>query len=43
MNVQSEIEEYVAAQPEPKQGDMRELHDIILKMMPDCGLWFLDG
>ncbi|MBX2997655.1 MAG: hypothetical protein KF893_04030 [Caldilineaceae bacterium] len=43
MNVQDLIKNYIVAQPEPKRSDMQELHDIILGMMPDCKLWFLDG
>ena len=43
MNVHKQIKEHIAAQPEPKRSDMQELHDIILGMMPDCKLWFLDG
>jgi len=43
MNVQNQIKNHIAAQPEPKQTDMQELHDIILGIMPDCKLWFLDG
>ena len=43
MNVQEEIEEYIATQPEPKRRDMQELHGMILKLMPECRLWFLDG
>ncbi len=43
MNVQEQIEAYVASQPEPKQSDMRELHRLILEVKPGCRLWFLDG
>ena len=43
MNVQEQIEEYIGSQPEPKQSEMRELHRIILQVMPACKLWFLDG
>ena len=43
MNVQGQIDEYIAAQPEPKRSDMRALHDIILGVGPGCKLWFLDG
>ena len=43
MNTQDQIEAYIAGQPEPKRGDMRELHRIILTLMPGCQLWFLDG
>ena len=43
MNVQEQIKEYIASQPEPKSSDMQELHRIILEVMPACKLWFLDG
>ena len=43
MNVQGQIKEYITVQPEPKRSDMQELHGIILKVMPKCKLWFLDG
>jgi len=33
----------MAAQPEPKRSDLQELHRIILELMPECKLWFLDG
>ena len=41
--MQKQIEKYIAGQPEPKRSDMRALHRIILRMMPGCKLWFLDG
>ena len=43
MNLQAQIEEYIATQPEPKRSDMQQLHHIILALMPTCKLWFLDG
>src|SRR3954467_14559294 len=43
MNLSDQIEKYISSQPEPKQKDMEELHRIILKVMPGCKLWFLDG
>jgi len=43
MNADNQIKEHIAAQQEPRRSDMQELHDIILGMMPDCKLWFLDG
>jgi hypothetical protein len=43
MNVRKQIEDHIAAQPEPKRSDMQELHRIILGILPDCKLWFLDG
>jgi hypothetical protein len=43
MNVQEQIESYIASQPAAKQGDMRQLHNLILQALPSCKLWFLDG
>ena len=43
MNLQKQIDEYIATQPEPKRGEMQRLHDMILALMPACKLWFLDG
>jgi hypothetical protein len=43
MNVQEQIEDYIANQPEPKRSEMRALHSMILDMKPACKLWFLDG
>lgn len=43
MNVKQQIKAYIASQPEPKRGEMKDLHDSILKISPGCKLWFLDG
>jgi len=43
MNLQAQIKEYIATQPEPKRCEMQQLHHIILALMPTCKLWFLDG
>lgn len=43
MTIQNQIKEYIASQPEAKRSDMQELHRVILKIMPKCKLWFLDG
>jgi len=43
MNLQAQIKEYIATQPEPKRSEMQQLHHIILALMPTCKLWFLDG
>ena len=43
MNIQQQIKDYIASQPEPKRSDMHLLHRIILELMPSCKLWFLDG
>lgn len=43
MNVEEQIRNYIASQPEPKSNDMQELHRFILQMLPQTKLWFLDG
>lgn len=43
MTTQEQIQDYINSQPEVKRNDMEELHQIILELMPDCQLWFLDG
>jgi hypothetical protein len=43
MNVHTQISDYLAAQPERKRGDMQALHNMMLRVMPDGRLWFLDG
>src|SRR6186997_1867652 len=43
MTVKEQIKKYIASQPEPKRGEMQELHQHILQVMPKCKLWFLDG
>jgi hypothetical protein len=43
MNVQEQIEDYIASQPEPKRSDMQNLHLLTLQVSPECKLWFDDG
>jgi hypothetical protein len=43
MDIQEQIDQYMASQPEPKRTDMEELHRHILQVMPGCKLWFDDG
>lgn len=43
MKVQDQIKKYIASQPETKCVDMQALHLLILKTLPKCKLWFLDG
>jgi hypothetical protein len=43
MNIQKQIEKYIAGQPEPKRRDMEELHTLMLKLLPKGKLCFLDG
>lgn len=40
---QQQIKAYIASQPDSKRSDLQALHNIILKIMPKCKLWFLDG
>ena len=43
MNIQAQIKEYIASQPEQKHSDMQAIHKLILQVQPECKLWFLDG
>ena len=43
MDVQTQIGDYLAAQPEPKRAELQALHGMMLGLMPDCRLWYLDG
>jgi hypothetical protein len=43
MNVKELIKEYIASQPELKRNDMNQLHNLILKLLPACKLWFDSG
>jgi len=43
MNVEEQIKKYITSQPEPKRGDMQELHLLTLHVLPKCKLWFYDG
>lgn len=43
MSIPDQIDDYIAAQPAAKAGDLRQLHRAILALAPDCRLWFLDG
>src|SRR5436190_954047 len=42
-NIKEEIKMYITSQPEPKRGEMQELHKFILQVLPGSRLWFLDG
>jgi hypothetical protein len=43
MNVQDQINNYVAGLPEPKRTEMLELHQRMLRLLPLGKLWFDDG
>ena len=43
MNVQEQIDEYITSLPDPKRGEMQELHAHIVQLLPGCRLWFDNG
>lgn len=43
MNVQEQINTYIASQPEAKRNDLQTLHLLTLQMIPNGKTWFLDG
>jgi len=43
MDVQEQINEYIASQPEAKSRELQTLHERILQLFPGCRLWFTDG
>ena len=43
MNIQEQIKDYIASQPDTKRSDIEALHKRILKVFPRGKLWFLDG
>jgi hypothetical protein len=43
LNIQVQIKDYIASQPEPKRLEIEALHKRILQALPKGKLWFLDG
>jgi hypothetical protein len=43
MNVQEQIDAFIASQAEAKRIDLQHLHALILQVSPGCKLWFDDG
>lgn len=43
MSIAEQIAQYINSQPESKQVEMETLHQHILRLLPKCKLWFLDG
>ncbi|PZR05680.1 MAG: hypothetical protein DI539_24845 [Flavobacterium psychrophilum] len=43
MTVNEQIKKYIAGQSEPKRSELKELHQLILRVLPTCKLWFIDG
>jgi len=43
MSIDEQIEDFITIQPEPKRDDIRTLHNLMLRSLPACRLWFDDG
>jgi hypothetical protein len=43
MQVQEQIDRYISEQPRTKSEELLELHGRVLRLSPNCRLWFLDG
>jgi hypothetical protein len=43
MSVQQQIKDHIASQPEAKRSEIQELHQLTLKALPGCKLWFDTG
>lgn len=43
MTIHTQIKEYIASQTEPKRADMTVLHKLMLQLIPNCKLWYLEG
>lgn len=43
MTVKQDIKNYINGHAEPKRSEMQELYEIILRIEPNCKLWFIDG
>lgn len=43
MSITELIEAEISSQPESKSNEMKELHELILQIMPKCKLWFDNG
>ena len=43
MNIQEQINDYIASQPDKKRSEIEALHKRILEIVPKSKLWYLDG
>lgn len=43
MDVEAQIDAYIASQPALKRADLEVLHQLTLQALPGCELWFTDG
>jgi Domain of unknown function (DU1801) len=43
MEIKARIRDFIKSQPELKQNEMQELHNLILQILPNCKQWYFDG
>ena len=43
MTIHTQITTYLASHPDRKRADLQSLHELMLRLMPNSRLWFLDG
>jgi hypothetical protein len=43
MSIEDQIKKYIGSLPDLKSADMEALHQRILRLLPECKLWFIDG
>ncbi len=43
MNTKEQIADYINSHPQPKSDELKTLHQLMLQILPDGKLWFLDG
>lgn len=43
MTIIQQINDYIASLSKAKADDLQYLHDMIMDLIPNCKLWFLDG
>jgi hypothetical protein len=43
LNAEAQIQNYITGQSESKRIDMQVLHELTLRVLPGCKLWFFDG
>lgn len=43
MDIKDTIQHFLSEQAEPKQTELRELHQLLLRFLPDGKLWFDNG
>jgi hypothetical protein len=43
MDIKDQIIAYINTQPDPIRGDLHELHNVMLRWLPNSKQWFDDG